>query len=204
VKTLPETVAKRVQTLLELQDQQLELFKEYQERLHSLEKELYLKYKPLFDARSAVINDSRSRLEIAANNESLSKSVITVDPDKGVPDFWLRALKNNPTLEQYIMTEDEAALKYLQNIGLEHLDDNGFRIVFEFDENPFFTNKVLKKTFLYERDPKDCTGQLYFKEAQGDDIHWNDGWSLRSIMRIGEDGKDGELLSLIQIVPTGN
>jgi nucleosome assembly protein 1-like 1 len=54
-----------------------------------------------------------------------------------------------------ITDRDEKALEYLRNVRFEHLDPNtgdnkmGFKLFFEFDENPFFEGKVLEKTYHY-------------------------------------------------------
>ncbi|KAH8686138.1 nucleosome assembly protein [Tricladium varicosporioides] len=189
LKRAPETVAEQVRELLKLQDQQLELFKEYQERLHDLEREFHDRYTPLFDARSNIINPPCSQLNSTTTDQRLSNSITTIESDVGISNFWLRALKNNATLGDYITKGDEAALNYLRDIRLEYPSSIGFKIIFEFDPNPFLNNHVLTKTFLYERDPDDCTGELVLGEAQGEEIHWKDGRDLTSVIAIDGNRK---------------
>lgn len=129
-----------VQELLKLQDQQLGLFKEYQEQFHNLEREFHNWYTPLFDARLSITNLSRSGLGQIITNQKLSNSITINGTDAGVPNFWLRALKNNATVEDYITKKDEEALKYLREIQLEYLDNYKFKIMFEFGQTPFFSN----------------------------------------------------------------
>ncbi|KAH6677743.1 nucleosome assembly protein [Halenospora varia] len=50
-------------------------------------------------------------------------------------------------------------------------------------------NQVLMKTFLYENDPDDCTGELVFGEARGEEIHWKEGPDLASVIVNREDRK---------------
>ena len=42
---------------------------------------------------------------------------------KGIPDFWLSALRSHPMLAEMITEEDEEALKHLQNISVKYHDD---------------------------------------------------------------------------------
>ena len=98
--------------------------------------------------------------------------------EKGVPDFWLTAMKNNEVLSDevsypviivvltffllemvmlifyffcgwnQINERDEGALKYLKDIKWYRIDEpKGFKLEFYFDNNPYFKNTVLTKTY---------------------------------------------------------
>ncbi|KDN46576.1 hypothetical protein RSAG8_04229, partial [Rhizoctonia solani AG-8 WAC10335] len=98
-------------------------------------------------------------------------------PTKGVPQFWLTALRNHAELQQLITERDEEALGYLLDAmtgecyditplitqiadeilnRLIYVEEPtlGYRITFIFDENPFFENKELHKTYYYQVRPK--------------------------------------------------
>ncbi|XLR39868.1 hypothetical protein S83_024528, partial [Arachis hypogaea] len=63
------------------------------------------------------------------------------DEEKGVPAFWLNAMKNNEVLTEKISERDEGALKFLKDIKWSRIDNpNGFKLEFYFDTNPYFTN----------------------------------------------------------------
>ncbi|GKG32781.1 nucleosome assembly protein 1;4-like protein [Tanacetum coccineum] len=50
---------------------------------------------------------------------------------KGVPDFWLTAMKINEILAEEISERDEEALKYLKDIKWCRMDDpKGFKLEF--------------------------------------------------------------------------
>ena len=51
---------------------------------------------------------------------------------KGVPEFWLTAMKNMVPLADLITPKDEQVLKYLTDINLEYLSVPGFKLVFVF------------------------------------------------------------------------
>lgn len=63
-----------------------------------------------------------------------------------IPQFWLHSLKNHNQL--CIENEDDdEALEALQNIRIERIanDVRGYKIIFEFEENPFFSNTEIVK-----------------------------------------------------------
>ncbi len=62
----------------------------------------------------------------------------------GIPNFWLQALGNHPAIADIICDQDIEALSYLEDIRCNYSEDyKTFTLLFEFKENPFFTNKVL-------------------------------------------------------------
>ncbi|KAH6779097.1 nucleosome assembly protein 1 [Perilla frutescens var. hirtella] len=94
--------------------------------------------------------------------------------DKGVPDFWLTAMKNNEVLAEEISERDEAALKFLKDIKWFRIDNpKGFKLEFYFDTNPFFKNSVLTKTYhmIDEDEP-------ILEKAIGTEIEWLPGKCL--------------------------
>ncbi|KAJ2310107.1 histone chaperone, partial [Coemansia sp. RSA 2611] len=116
-----------------------------------------------------------AKIAAAERDADADASGIAEDADEedvaGVPDFWLTALRNHPQLAELITDRDEGAIKFLRDIRLAYLDDQpGFRLEFEFAENPFFTNAVLAKTYVYEQ--SDVAGDLEFGSAKGTEIDW--------------------------------
>ncbi|XP_052113932.1 uncharacterized protein LOC107476123 [Arachis duranensis] len=68
--------------------------------------------------------------------------------EKGVPAFWLNAMKNNEVLADEISEHDEGALKFFKDIKWSRIDNpKGFKLEFYFDTNPYFTNTILTKTY---------------------------------------------------------
>jgi nucleosome assembly protein 1-like 1 len=66
------------------------------------------------------------------------------EEEKGVPQFWLTAMKTNEILAMQITERDEAALKYIKDIKWSNLDENkGFILEFYFDSNPYFKNPMV-------------------------------------------------------------
>lgn len=69
--------------------------------------------------------------------------------EKGIPNFWLETLQAFRITAEMIQEHDEPVLAYLQDIRVRMHEKKpyGYTLEFEFAENPFFTNKVLTKTF---------------------------------------------------------
>lgn len=67
--------------------------------------------------------------------------------EKGVPNFWLTALKSYVEYEEeiyYISKRDEEALKFLKDIKWCRVDHpKGFKLDFFFDTNPFFQESCI-------------------------------------------------------------
>jgi nucleosome assembly protein 1-like 1 len=70
-----------------------------------------------------------------------------------------------------ITDRDEGALKHLTDIRMEYLDRPGFRLIFEFEENEFFENKTLSKTYFYQEE-NGYGGDFIYDHAEGEKINW--------------------------------
>lgn len=70
----------------------------------------------------------------------------------GIPQFWLTTLRNHAGIAELITERDEKALEHLTDIRYEHLNGEkmGFKLLFEFEENPFFAERILEKTYFYQ------------------------------------------------------
>ncbi|CAG7849243.1 SubName: Full=Related to SET protein (Protein phosphatase 2A inhibitor) {ECO:0000313/EMBL:CCA67976.1} [Serendipita indica DSM 11827] len=74
-----------------------------------------------------------------------------------VPDFWLRTLQNDTSFVTLYGNhrEDLEALKYLEdmNVVRHKPDPRAFTLEMYFKENPYFTDKVLKKEYKLKNAP---------------------------------------------------
>ena len=96
---------------------------------------------------------------------------------KGIPEFWLSAMKNQVSLAEMITDRDEDALKFLTDIRMEYLEKPGFKLIFEFADNPFFSNKTISKTYFYQEE-NGYGGDFIYDHAEGDKIEWKSGQDL--------------------------
>lgn len=192
VESLPPSVRRRVAGLKGIQKEHAKLEGEFQDEVLQLEKKYFAKYSPLYEKRAKIVNgggeptdaevkageqkDEEADDEAAPNSEAAEPSKET-EKTVGIPEFWLSAIKNQFSLAELITDRDEAALKLLTDIRMEYLDQPGFRLLFEFAENDFFSNKVITKTYFY-REESGYGGEFIYDHAEGDKIDWKAGKDL--------------------------
>lgn len=170
LESLSPVVRKRVDILREIQGQHDELEASFFEERAALEAKYQKLYQPLYSKRYDIVTG-------VAEVEGVEKETspdTEESKEKGVPDFWLTAMKNNEVLAEEISERDEAALKYLKDIKWFRVEDpKGFKLEFYFDTNPYFTNTVLTKTYhmIDEDEP-------ILEKAIGTDIQWHPGKCL--------------------------
>ena len=188
VESLPPAVRSRVAGLKAIQKDHAKLEARFQERVLELEKEFFALYTPLYERRTDIISGQTepTEEEIATGNAALKSddddeseakteppAVDTKVPDDatGIPEFWLTAMKNHVSLAELITDRDENCLKHLTDIRMQYLDRPGFRLIFVFEENEFFTNKDIKKTYFYQEDTG-YGGDFIYDHAEGNKILW--------------------------------
>ncbi|KAI1391154.1 nucleosome assembly protein [Hypoxylon trugodes] len=191
IESLPAVVRRRVAGLKGIQKDHSKLEAEFQEEVLQLEKKYFAKFTPLYQQRAAIVNGSEEPSEEqvkAGEEENEEEDETKAEKDdkpasdnaelvKGIPEFWLSAMKNQISLAEMITDRDEAALRYLTDIRMEYLDKPGFRLIFEFAENDFFTNKTVTKTYFYQNE-SGYGGDFIYDHAEGDKINWKEGKDL--------------------------
>lgn len=73
-----------------------------------------------------------------------------------IPNFWRVALTNNSMFAYHLQhNADQSALGYLEDVWVARdlTEPRCYTIEFHFKENPYFTDKVLKKEFKYVPPP---------------------------------------------------
>lgn len=191
VESLPAPIRKRVAGLKGIQKEHSKLEAEFQEEVLALEKKFFDKYSPLYEKRAKIVNGSLepSEEEVKAGEEDDEEDEDDEEPKaadtkadegaeaaKGIPEFWLSAMKNS-SLAETITDRDEGALKHLTNIRMEYLDRPGFKLIFDFEENEFFTNKSITKTYFYQEE-SGYGGDFIYDHAEGDKVEWKPGKDL--------------------------
>ncbi|KAI5067107.1 hypothetical protein GOP47_0017635 [Adiantum capillus-veneris] len=169
LESLSPNVRKRVVVLQEIQVQHDELEKKFLEERDALEARYQKLYDPLYTKRYEIVTGITEPEGAVVENAEGKK-----EEEKGVPEFWLSAMKTNETLAMQITERDEEALKFLRDIRWCKIDDpKGFKLEFLFDTNPFFKNTVLTKTYhMIEED------EPILERAIGTEIEWYPGKNL--------------------------
>ncbi|KAL4993688.1 hypothetical protein BDV10DRAFT_178562 [Aspergillus recurvatus] len=184
IESLPVSVRRRVAGLKGIQKEHAKLEAQFQEEVLELEKKYFAKFTPLYERRATIVNGATepTDTEIEAGKGE-EEDIDTKDEDSkqgtdekeslvaGIPEFWLSAMKNQISLAEMITDKDEEALKHLVDIRMEYLDRPGFRLIFEFSENEFFTNKTISKTYFYKEE-NGYGGDFIYDHAEGTKIDW--------------------------------
>ncbi|KAJ7763185.1 nucleosome assembly protein [Mycena maculata] len=204
VESLPREVRRKVEGLKGVQVQQTELQNRYKRECLELERKYLELQKPLYARRHAIIaGDAAPTTDEIAAGEAQSlkddEDYTTIDQQdkedteakaedvdvKGIPDFWLTALRNHPGLAELITDRDAEALAFLQDVTLAYLPlkgeegelagKPGFTITFHWDaeKNPFFTDKTLSKTYIYQEEVG-YSGDFVYDRAVGSEIAWRE------------------------------
>lgn len=190
VESLPAPVRRRVDGLKGVQKEHSKLEAQFQEEVLELEKKFFAKFTPLYEKRTKIINGELEPTEEEVKaGETEDEEDEDEDEDekpkateegsadlKGIPEFWLSAMKNT-SLAETITDRDEDALKALTDIRMEYLDRPGFRLIFEFAENEFLSNKTVSKTYFYQEE-NGYGGDFIYDHAEGDKIDWKSGKDL--------------------------
>ncbi|OXA59611.1 protein SET [Folsomia candida] len=134
--------------------------------------------------RQALTDIDDAQRELDSLNEKASKEILQVETkynklrkpfyDKRatiierIPNFWVNAVINHPQISMLIDEEEEDCLHFLNKLEVEEFEnvENGFRIKFIFDENPFFENTELVKEFQLgpNTEPKSTSTVIQWKE----------------------------------------
>jgi len=137
-----------VKQLEELDQKYMKLEDEYQKKVAEIQEEYEKKQQPFLEQRREILAKK------APTETDLTKKTGT----PLLPNFWLECLRNVPAIGEDIEEWDEPVLAYLKDIRREDLPDKsglnnaGFKLVFEFAENEFFTNKELVRTYYTKKE----------------------------------------------------
>jgi nucleosome assembly protein 1-like 1 len=181
IATLPANVRRRLDALKNLQLDNFKIELEFQKKVWELEKQYLKKHQVVYDKRANIITGkyepTDEECEVRQEDEELPPAP-PADPEmKGIPEFWLTALKNIPPLTETITERDEAALKHLIDIKYRYLDEQpGFVLEFHFAPNEFFTNSVLTKTYYLQY--SDESPEEVYDHAEGCKIDWKEDKDL--------------------------
>ncbi|VEN64759.1 unnamed protein product [Callosobruchus maculatus] len=196
---LPPAVKRRIKALKKLQLDCTKIEAEFFKEVHALECKYHQKYVPLYEKRNCIVNgqyeptDEESqwpsddedelpeaiREKIKLEIDGAKKETDTEDM-KGVPEFWLRAIRNISMLGEMVQPHDIPILKHLTDIKTTSREEPmGFSLEFHFSPNEYFTNSVLTKDYQMkcapeEDEPFAFEGPEIYK-CTGCTINWNKG-----------------------------
>ena len=113
------------------------------------------------------LDDDGKPIEATKKEEEKNDEEEMPDAEKGVPEFWLRALEGGGQDSFSIEDQDNEILTHLIDITSETLSEpsTGFKLSFFFEENEFFSESVLTKTYYTKLDEED--GEELLVKSEG-------------------------------------
>lgn len=220
IESLPKDVQRRITGLKGIQGEHSKLEAQLQEEVLELEKKYFKKFTPLYEKRAKIISGAaepteeeitvgkaledaekaRQEKEDDDDEEEPKEEVKTeedtkdAEPMVGIPHFWLTAMKNHPSLAEIITDTDDAALGSLVDIRMEYLNKPGFKLIFEFGDSEFFSNKLLTKSYFY-REENGYGGDFIYDHAEGCDIEWKAGKNLTITVETKKQRNKSKLIT---------
>jgi len=199
--SLPKSVRRLVRALKGIQLEHVNKEAEFFKELHALEIKFEKQFQPFYEKRAAVISgayiptdeecefQSESDKEIELSNEVEKVKLEEGDKDaeeadvKGIPEFWLAAFKNAPSLADMIEECDEPILKHLVDVKATTFSEPmSFVLEFHFEPNEYFSNAVLTKHYELKCAP-DESDVFSFEgpeivKTKGCSIDWKKGKNI--------------------------
>jgi len=208
IESLPPAVRRRIDGLKGVQAQHSKIESEFQMAILDLEKKFLSKFSPLYERRAEIIagkaepTDTEVAEGKAADSDAESdedddeggakitevdgegKDKVDESGEKGIPEFWLTALRTHPAVNETIEDHDEEALKSMLNVRLSYLDDKpGFKLHFTFGPNDFFEDTEMTKTYYYQ-EQVGYGGDFVYDRAIGHEIKWKGDKDLTKKVEI--------------------
>jgi nucleosome assembly protein 1-like 1 len=167
--SIPPALGKKIDAMKELQAEYEVVEEAYKAERIALEQKYLPQKQELWAKRTAYVSGAKdSELEVAPGETD-------EDEIKGVPGFWVQCLANHPEIGEFIHEDDVPILASISDITIEYSDDMKiFKVLFHFQENEFFSNDVLTKTYTVDPDlVSDKAGEL--EEIDSCTIEWKEG-----------------------------
>lgn len=209
---LPVEIEKRLCALKYFQEEHNKLDQDLRKEIHELEKKFQSLKAPLYQKRFEIVSGQReplpeesSPLDDENDVQDVSESTASdssVSGIKGIPTFWLTALINCSGISPMVQPDDLPALKHLIDISCQEID-HGFCLRFTFEENEFFSNTCLEKTFEFEGELVDFAEDSFVR-AVGSTVEWKEGKCLthRKVTKSQRNKKTGATRSVSESVET--
>ncbi|WVN90194.1 uncharacterized protein L203_105430 [Cryptococcus depauperatus CBS 7841] len=222
IESLPANVRRRIDGLKGVQTEHSKIENEFQLAILELEKKYLAKYQPLYERRQAIVtgqaeptdeeieagqtSEAEDSDEEAKKADKEKKEEVPEDKEiKGIPEFWLTALKNHVPIAETLSNQDEDALKHLVDVKLSYLegDKPGFKLHFVFTPNDYFEDLELTKTYYYQ-EQVGYGGDFVYDKAVGTEVRWKEEKDLTKKVEIKKQRNKttGRTRTIRKVVPT--
>ncbi|KAG2381873.1 hypothetical protein C9374_005665 [Naegleria lovaniensis] len=217
----PTKTQKVIGVLKNLQQDYTNLEDEFEKEYQKLREKYNALQAPIIVRRNEIVLGEKDATEEELSKVTLAEvSTEKTEDIKGIPDFWYKVLLHSEIRAEWIQEEDLEALKYLKNIVIEEFgakpkepaatteekkseedeeidfkSNPGFKVIFQFNENPFFSNESLVKTYYYEDAENEDIAA-----SEGTEIQWKEDKDLTvKITTKKQKHKSGTRTRTIQV-----
>eukprot|EP01026_Neomeris_dumetosa_P058343 TRINITY_DN541_c0_g1_i5.p1 TRINITY_DN541_c0_g1~~TRINITY_DN541_c0_g1_i5.p1 ORF type:complete len:612 (-),score=124.33 TRINITY_DN541_c0_g1_i5:354-2189(-) len=184
------------QDLEAVQRKLIDVLEEYRKNVSKAQEEFNTNMKPILQQRFDLISGSRLPTEeelegwnkkLPSNEEANQEEQQPLAPT-GIKYFWLNVLISDDLISEQITNKDELVLSYLKDVRVwESAEGKG--VEFHFDTNPFFGNKVLRRSIQYTGN--DIMSFVGYSEDQTE-ITWKAGKNVTVREVATKKGKKGK------------
>lgn len=158
-----------VVAMKEVDDRYLVIEKELEKEIAALRRQYRPKLEPLLAERRKLLS---APAQDAGDDSEAGKAT------PSCRGFWLTALKRLPSTTDEIEAHDAEVLEYLSDVRAADLDPEdeakGFKIEFEFVENPFMTNSVVTVEF-HSQQASPYSSEFKCSHTKATEIEWKAG-----------------------------
>lgn len=224
---MPAEVQDRFKVLHMLSDKRSKLNEEFNEACKKLEAKIMEKKKPLYEKRKTFISGESEDFgelieQFDKNHIELEKKAAAIvkpedekeDPDaktptdvnylkgkKGIPDFWVRAMKANRLIWDQVKEKDEPIMEFLEHVETSSKENEVTKnmilsLTMKFkDDNDHFTPSTLSVSLEYETEDQ-------IKEIKGTAIEWLEGKdpTKKKTKKKQKHKKTGETRTVVKTV----
>ena len=173
MEMLPAQVKCRVDKLKKLNRARESIMVKYLAERAALENKYSALCKPLYVQRLDIIQGFRDDI-IAKERGPVAEDDDEDDEDSdivGVPQFWVCAMGHMENVAELVTKKDVDCLLSLKDVTCEDFPDGkGFTLLFHFEENEYFSTRVLTKT--YEIPNLLLDDEPILKNVKGCTIEW--------------------------------
>jgi len=189
LQSLPTEVHCRIRAMKYLHSQRMLLEKEFDREISEIVKKYETKYLPLITRRRDLVDgvaEPNTEELVVEENIPVMKTDETLSTEgksehqnvKGVPEFWFRVLSHHEDFGAMITEADAEALKHLTDIRVVPANNHSpesFTLEFHFNNNEFFEDSVLKKTYILK---EGVEGEVINEKVECTDINWKPNKNL--------------------------
>lgn len=151
-KVTDDSIKEKLKQVKELILKRINLERDFRIEQAKLEAKYEKIYLPLYKERKEIVDGTKTieKKDVEGVLKDVKISDEVEQAEKGIPQFWLKCIKNSPQFTPLINKNDETILKHLEDITVELEENGNFELLFHFASNEFFQHAVLSRKFILD------------------------------------------------------